>query len=151
MKNTEIQAEKRYLASAQSSNRSDFYFMGVERKTCPSNYGALPDGTLTVWPFEFNFEWQDGALVGFNDNDSSRYIITEAEPSSEKAAAMAKRRLALEKIEKAQTLLYEATQAVCPLQGWADLWTELGDHADATKRLWHKLNDAPRPVGHDGF
>jgi len=59
------------------------------------------------------------------------------------------RKLTLERIEQAQTLLYQATQASDPLQGWADLWREIGDHADLTKALWHKINNAPVPTGHD--
>lgn len=52
-------------------------------------------------------------------------------------------------IEQAQTLLYRAAQESCPLKGWADQWQEIGDHADATQRLWHRINDAPMPIGHD--
>jgi hypothetical protein len=51
-------------------------------------------------------------------------------------------------IERAQNL-YTAAQTACPLQGWCDQWEAIGDHADATKRLWHKLNDGPRPTKHD--
>lgn len=60
-------------------------------------------------------------------------------------AALHKRALALKKIEAAQTLLYEAAQALCPVVPWADQWTEVGDHADATKALWHRINQAPMP------
>lgn len=66
-----------------------------------------------------------------------------------KARALAKRKAALSKIEQAQTLLYEAAQLTCPLHGFADQWTEIGDHADATKALWHRINNAAFPTGHD--
>jgi len=56
---------------------------------------------------------------------------------------------ALRLIEQAQSLLYQAAQTACPLQGWCDQWKQIGDHADATKALWHKINQAPRPTGHD--
>lgn len=71
---------------------------------------------------------------------------TNAGPSAKTLAA---RRAVLAKIEQAQTLLYEAAQAACPLQDWVDQWDAIGDHADATKALWHRVNNAPYPTGHD--
>jgi hypothetical protein len=59
------------------------------------------------------------------------------------------RKRTLELIESAQSLLYEACQTASPLQGWVTPWEQIGDHADATKSLWHKVNDAPLPTGHD--
>lgn len=55
----------------------------------------------------------------------------------------------LSHIQAAQQHLYSAAQASCPLQGWCDLWEEIGDHADKIKALWHKVNDSPLPTGHD--
>ena len=52
-------------------------------------------------------------------------------------------------VEAAQTLLYKAANESCDLQGWADEWQDTGDTADAVKALWHRLNDAPLPTGHD--
>ena len=71
-------------------------------------------------------------------------------PDGKQVAQQAARK-ALELIEQAQTMLYQAAQTACPLQGWADQWTLIGDHADATKALWHRVNSAPRPTGHDGY
>lgn len=62
----------------------------------------------------------------------------------------AARGAALGYIEAAQALLYKAAQTSCDLQGWADQWQAIGDHADATKALWHACNNAPAPTGHDG-
>jgi hypothetical protein len=59
------------------------------------------------------------------------------------------RKLTLERIETAQSFLYMAAQVSADIQGWADLWQEIGDHADRTKELWHKINNAPLPAGHD--
>lgn len=73
---------------------------------------------------------------------------TTAAESKATAEARAKT-LAL--IQSAQSLLYEAAQASCPLHGWCEVWQQIGDHADATKDLWHTVNDAPRPTGHDEF
>lgn len=70
-------------------------------------------------------------------------------PDDSKAKAAEARRAVLECIAEAQNLLYEAAQYACPLQGWCKQWTLIGDHADATKALWHKINNAPRPAGHD--
>jgi hypothetical protein len=73
---------------------------------------------------------------------------TKPAPMSPRTKAAAEKTLAL--IQQAQSLLYEAAQTSCPLQGWCDEWEMIGDHADATKALWHKVNNAPRPTGHDG-
>lgn len=59
------------------------------------------------------------------------------------------RQRALDKVQKAQALLYEAAQTSCDLQGWSKQWAAIGAHADATKALWHKCNNAPLPTGHD--
>lgn len=59
------------------------------------------------------------------------------------------RQRTLDLIEQAQTLLYQAAQASCELQGWVDEWETIGDHADATKALWHSINNAALPTGHD--
>lgn len=64
--------------------------------------------------------------------------------------AKAARDAALGYVEAAQRLLYQAASVSCDLQGWADHWGAIGKHADATKALWHRLNDAPLPTGHDG-
>lgn len=64
--------------------------------------------------------------------------------------AKAARDAALGFVEAAQRLLYQAAAVSCDLQGWADQWDAIGKYADATKALWHKLNDAPLPTGHDG-
>ena len=60
----------------------------------------------------------------------------------------------LAKIEAAQHLLREALEAASPLQGWAEEnprgpYYLIGDHVDATKQLWHRVNNAPEPTGHD--
>ena len=59
------------------------------------------------------------------------------------------RMLALAHIEAAQASLYAAAQASSPLRGWLAEWQAIGDHADATKALWHRINEAPAPTGHD--
>lgn len=46
-------------------------------------------------------------------------------------------------------LLYAAAQTACPLHGWCDQWDLIGNHANATKALWHKISQAPQPTGHD--
>jgi hypothetical protein len=53
-------------------------------------------------------------------------------------------------VQKAQSLLYTAAQTACPLKGWCDQWDWIGEHADATKDLWHRLNNSAPPKGHDG-
>jgi len=63
--------------------------------------------------------------------------------------AQAARTATLGLIDAAQTLLYQAAQTSCDLQGFADEWRAIGDHADATKALWHRVNAAPLPTGHD--
>lgn len=68
-------------------------------------------------------------------------------PSQQKARDA--RKLALALIQQAQELLYNAAQTACPLKGWADQWTAIGDHADATKALWHRVSQAPHPLDHD--
>jgi hypothetical protein len=60
-------------------------------------------------------------------------------------AAEAARQRTLDLIERAQTLLYQAAQAACPIFPWEDQWTDIGNHADATKALWHRINQAPMP------
>jgi hypothetical protein len=69
-------------------------------------------------------------------------------PNTKEQSYEARKRV-LQLIERAQSLLYEATQTACPLQGWCKQWEQIGDHADATKALWHKINRAPLPIGHD--
>lgn len=71
-----LDRQSRYHARPMSSNRSDFYFMGRPRTL--DNYGADPDGTLHVWPFDFDrIHETEGNVVGYNDNDDSAYIITK--------------------------------------------------------------------------
>lgn len=73
-----------------------------------------------------------------------------AKPVTSKERAMSARSRVLADIEAAQMLLYRACQTACPLQGWGDgPWEWIGDHADATKALWHRVNNAPDPTGHD--
>ena len=60
-------------------------------------------------------------------------------------ASLRHRDLALKKIEAAQTLLYEAAQAICPIVPWADEWDDVGNVADSVKALWHRINQAPMP------
>lgn len=76
---------------------------------------------------------------------------TETAPHPSKAKALAARQRTLDLIQQAQSLLYEAAQTACPLQGWVKPWEHVGDHADATKALWHRVNSAPYPTGHDGL
>lgn len=78
-------------------------------------------------------------------SDSTDSTETPKKPSE---ITLRERGRALEKIEQARALMYEATQITCDLRGWSDLWHEIGDHADKTKALWHKVNNAPRPSGH---
>lgn len=64
------------------------------------------------------------------------------------------RRNVLTLIEQAQHLIAEAQRAASPLQGWAEEeprgpYYLIGDHYDATKQLWHQVNNAPVPTGHD--
>lgn len=59
------------------------------------------------------------------------------------------RRQALELIQQAQSLLYQACEKISPLKGWGELWDRVGDHAQATKSLWHEVNEYPYPTGHD--
>ncbi|MES2923717.1 MAG: hypothetical protein V4819_19335 [Verrucomicrobiota bacterium] len=61
------------------------------------------------------------------------------------AQAAAHRQHALELIQQAQALLSEAAQVACPLVGWVDEWTAIGDAYDSTKALWHRCNDAAQP------
>jgi hypothetical protein len=72
-------------------------------------------------------------------------------PLTSAAQAAAARIKTLHLIQQAQTLLYAAAQTSCPLQGWVDQWEMIGNHADATKALWHSINNASRPTGHDEF
>ena len=61
------------------------------------------------------------------------------------------RRRVLAKIQAAQSLLLDASQLASPIQGhgWADAYTAIGKHYDLTKALWHRVNNLPRPTGHD--
>ena len=61
----------------------------------------------------------------------------------------AARQRTLDLIQQAQDLLYQAAQCSSDLQGWYREWEAIGDHADATKALWHKANNATLPTGHD--
>lgn len=61
-------------------------------------------------------------------------------------AALAARSRALAKIEQAQSLLSDAAQILCPVVPWGDgPWQWVGDQYDATKALWHRVNNAPMP------
>jgi hypothetical protein len=86
---------------------------------------------------------------GHADYDPTKDI--DFVPLTSKDQAAADREKALRKISQAQALLYEAAQLTCPLQGFLKPWEAIGDHADATKALWHRVNNAPRPTGHDEF
>lgn len=77
------------------------------------------------------------------------YEANEANEVDSKARADKARLEVLALVNEAQSLLYTATQKACPLQGWTQEWEKIGAHADATKALWHALNNAPRPTGHD--
>lgn len=66
-----------------------------------------------------------------------------------KAKADESRKLVLVLIERAQRLLNDAAETASPLQGWLREWQRISEHADATKALWHKINNAPKPTGHD--
>lgn len=55
------------------------------------------------------------------------------------------RRRALAEIEAAQQHLSRAAQIACPLVGWVDQWTEIGEAYDAVKALWHRINNAAMP------
>ena len=61
----------------------------------------------------------------------------------------AARQRTLDLIQQAQDLLYQAAQCSCDLQGWCREWEAIGAHAEATKALWHKANNATPPTGHD--
>lgn len=76
-------------------------------------------------------------------------MITTAPSTKSRDLAMIDRTRALNKIQQAQALLYEAAQITCPLHGFVKSWEKIGDHADATKALWHAVNNAPLPTGHD--
>jgi hypothetical protein len=76
-------------------------------------------------------------------------MTTTAPQTKSRDLAMIDRARALNKIEQAQALLYEAAQITCPLQGFVKPWQRIGNHADATKALWHAVNNAPYPIGHD--
>jgi hypothetical protein len=66
-------------------------------------------------------------------------------------SAVIDRTRALVKIEEAQRLLYEAAALTCPLQGFSGAHAAIAKHGDATKALWHAVQNAPLPTGHDGF
>lgn len=83
------------------------------------------------------------------DYDPTRDI--NGVPLTSAAQAAAARTKTLRLIEAAQTLLYQAAQTACDLQGWVKPWERIGDHADATKALWHDVQYAPHPTGHDQF
>lgn len=42
-----------------------------------------------------------------------------------------------------------STQTACPLRGWVNVWKALGNHADATKQLWHRVESALYPTSCD--
>lgn len=63
--------------------------------------------------------------------------------------AASARREVLKRIEAAQNELYAACVLASPLRGWVEQWQSIGDHADATKALWHAIADAPHPESHD--
>lgn len=76
---------------------------------------------------------------------------SKPEPSAKTLAA---RRAVLAKIEKAQSILWEAVQAASPLDGWAEEeprgpYYLIRDQANATHDLWHAVNNAPYPTAHD--
>ena len=86
---------------------------------------------------------------GHADHDPSKDINWV--PLTEAAQTEAARVKTLALIDQAQALLYEAAQTSSELRGWAKPWEKIGDNADAIKALWHKVNNAPRPIGHDRF
>ena len=59
------------------------------------------------------------------------------------------RKQVLDHLAAAIDQLQAATQAACPLKGWVNEWQAIGDHMDATRALWHRIADAPHPIGHD--
>lgn len=61
-------------------------------------------------------------------------------------ASLRQRARALAKLEQAQNLISAAAQDLCPVVPWGDgPWQWVGDHYDATKALWHRINNAPMP------
>lgn len=86
---------------------------------------------------------------GHADHDPAK--DAEWVPLTSKDQAQANRLRALQKIDEARALLSEAAQMTCPLQGFGKPWKWIGDHMDKTKALWHRVNNAPVPTGHDGF
>lgn len=49
---------------------------------------------------------------------------------------------ALERIEAAQGLLRDASEALCSVRGAAEEWRDIVNTYDAVKLLWHRVNDA---------
>lgn len=59
-----------------------------------------------------------------------------------KAIANQKVELALKYIEQAQYLLSKACGELCPIVNASEQWKIVGDHYDATKDLWHNVNES---------
>jgi len=47
---------------------------------------------------------------------------------------------ALELIEAAQSLMFEAAQTLCPVDGFAHEWSATGAIHEKIKQHWHKIN-----------
>jgi len=48
---------------------------------------------------------------------------------------------ALHLIEAAQSTILSAQHALCPLEGFGDLWTATSRVHDTIKKHWHRVND----------
>lgn len=77
--------------------------------------------------------------------------IETAPATTGKQQAEINRAKALNHIAQAQAHLSEAAQLTCPLRGFLNPWQWIGNHMEKTNALWHRVNNAPRPTGHDEF
>ncbi len=45
-------------------------------------------------------------------------------------------------LAQAQSLIGDAAELACPVQGWAKEWRKLQTQYDAVKATWHAINNA---------
>lgn len=72
--------KKTYLAAPMNDDHHDrtaFRFKGRERQG-DADLTQDEKGVWSAWPFTPEFQVDEDAIYGFNDNCQTRYLITEA-------------------------------------------------------------------------